>query len=379
MASTTIRQMQFPFLDLKAQYASIRDEVNAAIARVMESQHFIMGPEVKAFEDEVKPQTGAKFVYGCASGSDALLLALMALGVGPGDEVIAPPFTFIATIGAIERLHARTVFVDIDPDTFNLSPKAVAKAITPKTKAIIPVHLFGLSADLDPILEAAAKHKVPVIEDAAQAIGAQYKGKPVGSMGAIGCFSFFPSKNLGGAGDGGLLSTNDPALADRLNILHVHGSRTKYKYEIVGINSRLDAIQAAILRVKLRYLDAWSEGRRRNADTYRRLFAERRLLDFIKPPVEPAGYRSVYNQFTIRAKNRDGLRAHLQNEGIPTEIYYPHSLHTEPAFAHLGYKSGAFPESEKAAAEALAIPIFPELTENQLRSVVDAIADFYKK
>lgn len=379
MASTTIRQMQFPFLDLKAQYASIRDEVNAAIARVMESQHFIMGPEVKAFEDEVKPQTGAKFVYGCASGSDALLLALMALGVGPGDEVIAPPFTFIATIGAIERLHARTVFVDIDPDTFNLSPKAVAKAITPKTKAIIPVHLFGLSADLDPILEAAAKHKVPVIEDAAQAIGAQYKGKPVGSMGAIGCFSFFPSKNLGGAGDGGLLSTNDPALADRLNILHVHGSRTKYKYEIVGINSRLDAIQAAILRVKLRYLDAWSEGRRRNADTYRRLFAERRLLDFIKPPVEPAGYRSVYNQFTIRAKNRDGLRAHLQNEGIPTEIYYPHSLHTEPAFAHLGYKSGDFPESEKAAAEALAIPIFPELTENQLRSVVDAIADFYKK
>ena len=379
MASTTIRQMQFPFLDLKAQYASIRDEVNAAIARVMESQHFIMGPEVKAFEDEVKPQTGAKFVYGCASGSDALLLALMALGVGPGDEVIAPPFTFIATIGAIERLHARTVFVDIDPDTFNLSPKAVAKAITPKTKAIIPVHLFGLSADLDPILEAAAKHKVPVIEDAAQAIGAQYKGKPVGSMGAIGCFSFFPSKNLGGAGDGGLLSTNDPALADRLNILHVHGSRTKYKYEIVGINSRLDAIQAAILRVKLRYLDAWSEGRRRNADTYRRLFAERRLLDFIKPPVEPAGYRSVYNQFTIRAKNRDGLRAHLQNEGIPTEIYYPHSLHTEPAFAHLGYKSGAFPESEKAAAEALAIPIFPELTENQLRSVVDAVADFYKK
>ena len=379
MATTTLRELQFPFLDLKAQYASIRDEVNAAVSKVLESQHFIMGPEVKAFEEEVKPQTGCKHVFGCASGSDALLLALMALGVGPGDEVIAPPFTFIATIGAIERLHARTVFVDIDPEAFNIAPQQLTKAISAKTKAIIPVHLFGLSADLDPILQTAAKHNIAVIEDAAQAIGARYKGKPVGSMGAIGCFSFFPSKNLGGAGDGGLLSTNNPALADKLNVLRQHGSRTKYKYEIVGINSRLDAIQAAILRVKLRYLDSWSDARRRNADRYRQLFAEFKLNDWVKPPVEPQGYRSAYNQFTIRAKNRDALRAHLQNEGIPTEIYYPHSLHTEPAFAHLGYKQGDFPESEKACAEALALPIFPELRESQLRTVVQSVADFYKQ
>lgn len=379
MASTTLCELQFPFLDLKAQYATIRDEVSAAVSEVLESQHFIMGPEVKAFEDAVKPQTGCKFVLGCASGSDALLLALMALGVGPGDEVIAPPFTFIATIGAIERLHARTVFVDIDPATFNMSPQQVAKAITPKTKACIPVHLFGLSADLDPILQAAARHSIPVIEDAAQAIGARYKGKPVGSMGAIGCYSFFPSKNLGGAGDGGLLSTNDAALADKLNVLHVHGSRTKYRYEIVGINSRLDAIQAAILRVKLRHLDGWSEGRRRNAETYRRLFNEFNLLDWVTPPDEPQGYLSVYNQFTIRAKNRDALRTHLRNDGIPTEIYYPHSLHTEPAFAHLGYKKGDFPESERASAEALSLPIFPELAEAQLRTVAQSIADFYKQ
>lgn len=379
MATTTLRELQFPFLDLKAQYATIRDEVNSAVARVLESQHFIMGPEVKAFEEEVKPQTGCKFVFGCASGSDALLLALMALGVGPGDEVIAPPFTFIATIGAIERLHARTVFVDIDPETFNMAPQKVAKAITPKTKAIIPVHLFGLSADLDPIIEIAAKHRIAVIEDAAQAIGARYKGKPVGSMGEIGCYSFFPSKNLGGAGDGGLISTNDPGLADKLNVLRQHGSRTKYKYEMVGINSRLDAIQAAILRVKLRHLDSWSEGRRRNADRYRQLFSEFKLNDSVKAPIEPKDCRSVYNQFTIRAKKRDALRAHLQGEGIPTEIYYPHSLHTEPAFAHLGCKQGDFPESEKASAEALALPIFPELSDSQLRTVVQSIADFYKQ
>lgn len=378
MAPTTVSTSRFPFLDLKAQYATIRSEINAAVARVLESQHFILGPEVSSLEQELIPFTGCRFVYGCASGSDALLLALMALGIGPGDEVIAPPFTFVATIGAIERLRAKTVFVDIDPDTFNLSPKKVAAAITPRTKAIIPVHLFGLSADLDPILQTAAKQKIAVIEDAAQAIGARYKQKPVGSMGTMGCFSFFPSKNLGGAGDGGLVTTNDAELADRLKVLRTHGSKTKYRYELLGFNSRLDALQAAILRVKLNYLDSWTEGRRHNADRYRELLAEHGLNDKVQAPKEPDGYRHVYNQFTIRVRDRDSLRAHLQKDAIPTEIYYPFPLHLEPAFAHLGCKQGDFPETEKACAEAVSLPIYPELTDEQLQAVVHRIAEFYQ-
>jgi len=377
MAPTTVATSQFPFLDLKAQYATIRAEITAAVTRVLESQHFILGPEVAALEEELKPTTGCRYVYGCASGSDALLLALMALGIKPGDEVIAPPFTFVATIGAIERLGARTVFVDIDPGTFNVCPKLVAKAITGKTKAVIPVHLFGLSADLAPIMEAAGKYEVPVIEDAAQAIGARYKEKPVGSIGAIGCYSFFPSKNLGGAGDGGIVSTNDPAIADALKVLRTHGSKTKYRYELLGINSRLDALQAAILRVKAKYLDAWTEGRRRNADRYRELFKKYGLERKVNPPTEPAGSRHVYNQFTIRVERRDALRAHLQQDGIPTEIYYPYPLHLEPAFAHLGYKKGDFPETERACTEAVSLPIYSELTDDQLQHVVRSIADFY--
>jgi dTDP-4-amino-4,6-dideoxygalactose transaminase len=301
----------------------------------------------------------------------------MALGIGPDDEVIAPPFTFVATIGAIERLRAKTVFVDIDAETFNLCPEKVAKAVTSRTKAIIAVHLFGLSADLDPLMEIAAKHKMAVIEDAAQAIGAKYKSKRVGSIGMIGCFSFFPSKNLGGAGDGGLMTTNDPDMADRLKILHLHGSRTKYRYELLGMNSRLDAIQAAILRVKLKQLDAWTAGRRHNAERYVELFAEHGLQKWIKPPVAPTGYHHVYNQFTVRAERRDGLRDHLLQRGIPTEIYYPYSLHLEPAFAGLGYKQGDFPVSEKACSEVISLSIFPELGEDNLRSTVRDIADFY--
>lgn len=367
---------QFPFLDLKAQFATIREEVMTAVTRVMDSQVFIMGPEVSALEEEIKPQTGCKHVFGCASGSDALLLALMALGVGPGDEVITVPFTFVATAGAIARLHAKPVFIDIDPVTYNMDPSKIEAAITARTKAIIPVHLFGLSADMDAIMAVANRHGIPVIEDAAQAIGAKYKGKPVGSIGAFGCYSFFPSKNLGGAGDGGLITTSDAALAEKLKVLRVHGSKSKYEYQIIGVNSRLDSLQAAILRVKLRHLDKWAAGRQHNADRYRALFAEQQINKKVEPPACPAGYVHVYNQFTVRVPQRDALKAHLASKGIPTEIYYPHPLHLQPAFSYLGYQAGSTPHAEAASAQVLSVPIYPELKESQLKSVVDAIAEF---
>src|SRR5579883_181181 len=369
---------QFPFLDLKAQYASISGEVEAAVSRVFESEIFIMGPEVSAFEEEIKPQTGCEFVFGCASGSDALLLALMALGIGPGDEVITVPFTFVATVGAIARLHARTVFVDIDPSTFNLDPRKLEAAITPRTKAIIAVHLFGLCADMDAILEVANRKGLPVVEDAAQAIGAQYHGKLAGSMGTFGCFSFFPSKNLGGAGDGGLITTNDPELAETIKLLRNHGSRTKYDYVVLGINSRLDALQAAVLRVKRRYLNQWTDGRRKNAARYRDLFRQSGSDNAIQLPIEPKDRFHIYNQFTLRTARRDEMKAHLASEGIPSEIYYPHPLHLEPAFRDLGYAAGAFPEAEKCAGEVLSLPIYPELKDEQLQAVVHAIADFHE-
>jgi dTDP-4-amino-4,6-dideoxygalactose transaminase len=368
--------MQFPFLDLKAQFATIRDEVMAAVNRVMESQHFIMGPEVNALEEEIKAQVGCQYVLGCASGSDALLLALMALGIGPGDEVITVPFTFVATAGSIARLHAKPVFVDIDSATFNMDPAKLEAAITPRTKAIMPVHLFGLSADLDPILEISTRHGIAVIEDAAQAIGAKYKGKPVGSMGTFGCYSFFPSKNLGGAGDGGLITTDDPALAAKLKLLREHGSRTRYDYEILGMNSRLDALQAAILRIKLKYLDGWISGRQRNADRYRQLIQERGLSKHVQVPACPSYATHVYNQFTIRVRQRDQLKTHLAQQGIPSEIYYPHPLHLQPAFANLGYRPGSMPESEAACREVLSLPIYPELADQQLQIVVKAIAEW---
>lgn len=371
------RKPQFPFLDLKAQFSTIRDEVMAAVTRVMEAQYFILGPEVSSFEEEVKEQVGCAHAIGCASGSDAIVLALMALGVGPGDEVIAPPFTFVATAGSISRLGARPVFVDVDPQTYNLDTRQLEKLITPKTKAIIPVHLFGLSAEMDTILDIARRHKVAVIEDAAQAIGARYHGKPVGSMGTIGCFSFFPSKNLGGAGDGGLVTTNDPAIAERLKILRVHGSRRKYEYELLGMNSRLDSIQAAILRVKLKYLDRWAEGRRRNAQRYDRLIAEHNLNGKITPPVTPSNHLHVFNQYTIRTSRRDALKAYLQQQGIPTEIYYPHPLHLQPAFANLGYRPGSMPVSEQASEQVLSLPIFTELAAEQQVAVVAEIANFF--
>lgn len=366
----------FAFLDLKAQFDSIHEEVMAAIARVMESQHFILGPEVAALEKEIAEVVDCKFAIGCASGSDALLLALMAYGIGPGDEVITTPFTFVATAGSIARLGAKPVFVDIEPRTYNLDPARLESAITSRTRAIMPVHLFGLSADMNPILEIARRHVLPVIEDAAQAIGAEYHGRQIGSLGEIGCYSFFPSKNLGGAGDGGMIVTNSPDLADRLRVLRTHGSRQKYRYELLGMNSRLDALQAAILRVKLKYLAGWASDRQRNAERYASLFAEHGLTDDVKLPISRPGCVHVYNQFVIRVRHRDDLKSFLQQQGVPTEIYYPSPLHVQPAFASLGHRDGDFPVCESASKEVLAMPIYPELPESQQRATVEVIAEF---
>jgi dTDP-4-amino-4,6-dideoxygalactose transaminase len=367
----------FDFLDLRAQFASIREEVMAAVGRVFESQYFILGPEVKLFEEEVAAKLGAKFAVGCASGTDALILSLMAAGIGPGDEVITTPFSFIATAGSIAHVGAKPVFVDIDPVTFNINPALIAAAITPKTRAIMPVHLFGLPADLDPILEIATAKGLLVIEDAAQAIGSCYNDRFIGTIGDFGCFSFFPSKNLGGAGDGGLITTNDPARAERLRMLRGHGSKKKYYHDILGTNSRLDALQAAVLRVKLPHLDSWAAGRQNRAARYRKLFDEKNLVSFVTyPPQPPAKFHHVYNQFTIRAPLRDDLREALRIAGVPTEIYYPLCLHLQPAFQYLGYKAGALPVAEKASREVLSLPVFPELKDAQQDLVVQSIAAF---
>lgn len=379
-ASPAAIKPAFDFLDLKAQFRSIRAEVMDAIVRVMESQVFILGPEVKALEEEYAKEFGSKFVISCASGSDALLLALMAAGVGPGDEVITTPFSFVATAGSIARVGAKPVFVDIDPATFNLDTKQINTAISPRTKAVMPVHLFGLAADMNSIKTAIAKTNIAVVEDAAQAIGSKYNNEFVGNIGDFGCFSFFPSKNLGGAGDGGLVTAQTPEAADKLRLLRVHGSRKKYHHEILGTNSRLDAIQSAILRVKLRHLADWTNGRRAKAQRYRNLFEELNLSQIVVAPQEPtSGYGHVYNQFSIRCNERDALRDHLRDAGIPTEIYYPIPLHLQPAFSYLGYKQGDFPQAEAASLQVLALPVFPELTEEQQRSVVQAIADFYRR
>jgi len=348
-----------------------------AVTRVMESQQFILGKEDEALERELAQRVGVSAAVGCASGTDALMLALQALGVDAGDEVVTTPFTFVASAGAIARLGAKPVFVDIQPDTFNLDPNQIERALTSRTRAIIPVHLFGLAADLDPILEVARAHRLPVVEDAAQSIDARYHGSKVGSLGEVGCFSFYPSKNLSGAGDGGLLTTNDPELADRLRVLREHGSRKRYSYEVLGTNSHLDEIQAAILRVKLPHLDAWTAARRRNAQRYAAIFKECGLGDWVKLPVEPPGLFHVYNQFTVRCPERDRLREFLQRRGIPSQIYYPFPLHLQPAFSYLGYRAGVFPESEKASQEVLSFPIYPELSAEQQAAVGRATAEFY--
>lgn len=365
------------FLDLKAQFASIREDVLKAVESVFESQHFILGKEVQLLEQEIASFVGVPEAVGCASGSDALYLSLLALHIGRGDEVITTPFTFVATAGAIARTGAKPVFVDIDPVTYNIDASQIEAAITDKTRAIIPVHLFGLAADLDAILEIANRHNVAVVEDAAQAIGATYRGRQVGGFGLCGCFSFFPSKNLGCAGDGGLITTPDAQIADELRLLRAHGSRKKYQYEILGTNSRLDALHAAILRVKLPHLQGWAGKRAEHAELYKTLFESTGLTNILGLPSTPDGRTHVYNQFVIRAPRREELRAFLDSEGIPTDVYYPSPLHVQPAFSYLGYGHGSFPAAEKASTEVLALPVYPELARQDQERIVNTISDFY--
>jgi dTDP-4-amino-4,6-dideoxygalactose transaminase len=361
--------MSVPLLDLQAQYATIADEIQAAIGRVIASQGFILGPEVTACESEIAAYCGARHGIGVSSGTDALLAALMALEIGPGDEVITSPFTFFATAGAIARLGATPVFADIDPISFNIDPAAIERVITPRSRAIIPVHLYGQCAHMAPILDLAKRHGLAVVEDAAQAIGSSYEGRPAGSMGTMGCFSFFPSKNLGAFGDGGMVVTNDDQLAERLRTLRAHGSKPKYFHSMVGGNFRLDALQAAVVRVKLPYLERWTEARRRNAALYDRLLAD--LPGVVTP--KPRFERHVFNQYVIRGPERDRIQAALKERGIGTEIYYPLPLHRQDCFAYLGYSLGSLPQAEQAAKDVLALPIYPELKETQIAEVVAGI------
>ena len=364
-----------PLLDLQAQYRPLRDEILAAITRVCDSQRFILGPEVDALEREIARTLGAAEAVTMSSGTDAILATLMALGIGPGDEVITPTFSFFATAGCVARVGATPVFVDIDPATYNVDPESIRRAITPRTKAIMPVHLYGLLADMETVMSAAAERSIPVIEDACQAIGATRHGRQAGTIGAAGCFSFFPSKNLGAFGDAGLVTTNDPGLATELRLLRNHGAEPKYFHKRIGGNFRLDAIQAAVLRVKLPHLGGWSDARRANARRYDELFKARGLEGRIGLPMEPPGSHHIFNQYVIRVPDRDRVREHLTAQGIGTEIYYPVPFHVQECFASLGYSAGAFPHAEKAAAEVLAIPIYGELTLEQQHAVVAALAD----
>jgi len=370
--------MKVPLLDLKAQYHSIKAEIVAAIDAVFESQHFILGPAVEECERRIAEYSACKFAVGVTSGTDALLIALMAEGIGPGDEVLTTPFTFFATAGSVARVGAKPVFVDICPKSYNIAASKIEKHLTKNTKAIMPVHLFGQCAEMDPILEIAGRHGLVVIEDAAQAIGAEYKGRRAGAMGHYGCFSFFPSKNLGGGGDGGMVVTQDPERAEKLKIFRVHGSKPKYYHKVIGGNFRLDALQAAIVSAKLPHLDAWTAARQANARRYRQLFQEAGLVDhgLVTLPYEAAERRHIYNQFVIRVPRRDDLRKHLADQGIGTEIYYPVPLHVQECFRYLGYREGDCPHSEAAARDTVALPIYPELTEEQIRYVVDTVRSF---
>ncbi|GAB4311107.1 MAG: DegT/DnrJ/EryC1/StrS family aminotransferase [Candidatus Bipolaricaulota bacterium] len=396
--------MPIPILDLTRQYASIKPEIDAAIQRVVESGRFILGPEVEALETEIAAYCGVKHAIGVASGTDALLLSLRAAGVGPGDEVIVPSFTFFATAGVVHNVGATPIFCDIDPRTFNLDPADVRRILTtdagprttdhglstthhglrtthhgPRTppKAVIPVHLYGQMADMDEIMELAHEFGLYVIEDAAQAIGAEYKGRKAGTIGHLGCFSFFPTKNLGAYGDGGMVVTDDDELAERVRVLRVHGSRPKYYHHLVGYNSRLDALQAAILRAKLPHLDEWTAARRRLAARYDELLAG---VSGIVLPHRAAGRTHIFHQYTVRVLHgkRDALREHLKAHGIGTEVYYPLPLHLQRCFAHLGYREGELPESERASREALSLPMFPELTDQEQDKVVGAVTMFFR-
>jgi dTDP-4-amino-4,6-dideoxygalactose transaminase len=371
--------MRIPLLDLNRQYEAIAAEVNPAVLSVLSSHQYILGPEVRELEREIASYCDSKYAVGCASGSDALLLAFMALDIGPGGEVITTPFSFFATAGSIARLGAKPVFVDIDPVTFNIDPALVEPAVTGSTKAILPVHLFGQCAEMEPIDAVASRHGVPVIEDAAQAIGSQYHGKRAGSLALMATLSFYPTKNLGGVGDGGMITTSDEAISRKLTALRAHGAVTKYFHDMLGINSRLDSIQAAVLRVKLRHLDQWAEARRHNAEAYNAMFAQSGLLErgLVHLPTEAKDRLHIYNQFVIRADRRDELRDFLKEQGVGSEVYYPLPLHLQPCFSSFGYKQGQFPVAEAACKEALALPVFPELSLDELHYVVGAVRSFY--
>jgi dTDP-4-amino-4,6-dideoxygalactose transaminase len=363
-----------PLLDLQAQYRPLRTELLAAIERVCDSQRLILGEEVDALERELADALEVEHAVTVSSGTDAILATLMALGIGAGHEVITSTYSFFATAGCVSRLGATPVFVDIDPVTCNLDPDGVRRALTPRTRAVMPVHLYGLAADMDPLMDISSAAGIANIEDACQAIGARYKGRQVGGIGTIGCFSFFPSKNLGAFGDGGLVVTRDAALAREVRLLRNHGAEPKYLHKRIGGNFRLDALQAAVLRVKLPHLPEWTEMRRKNAEQYVRLFHEAGLTDVVKLPTEPAGYHHIYNQFVVRMPDRDNVRAALTARQIGTEIYYPVPFHLQECFADLGYCRGAFPHAEEAASTSLALPIYGELTPLQLATVVEAVA-----
>jgi len=373
--------VKVPLLDLKPQYQALKPALDAALLRVAESQYFILGPEVKALEAATAAYSGCKFGIGISSGTDALLIALMALDIGAGDEVITSPYTFFATAGTIARVGARPVFVDIDPGTFNISPEAIERAITPRTRAVMPVHLYGQMADMTAIMRIARKHGLRVIEDAAQAIGSEdSEGRRACSIGDIGCLSFFPTTNLGAFGDAGMCVTNDAKLAAKLMKLRVHGMEPKYYHELIGGNFRLDEIQAAVLNVKLPHLDSWSQARQRNAAFYDAAFKRAPLSGRVMtPPPAPPGARHIYNQYCVRVERRDELRGWLTEHGVGAEIYYPLPLHMQQCFAYLGHKPQDFPESLRASQETLALPIYPELVESQLQYVVDTIAGLFRK
>ncbi|MEJ2247922.1 MAG: DegT/DnrJ/EryC1/StrS family aminotransferase [Acidobacteriota bacterium] len=389
--------MKVPLLDLRAQYATIKDKVNTAVAEVMESQRFVMGDQVLSLEKEIAQLCGVPFALGVASGTDALLLSLKALGVGPGDSVVTVPYTFFATAGAIVNLGARPVFIDIEARSFGMDPEKLAAFLNREctvrpsdnqlvhtgsdtvVKAILPVHLFGQCSDLDPIAEIADRYSLPVVEDACQALGAIYKGRYAGAVGKTGCFSFFPSKNLGGAGDGGMILTSDDQLADRIRLLRTHGENNRYHHSIVGFNSRLDEIQAAVLRIKLPYLEGWSQARRRNAADYGYYFDNESLSEFVDPPVLLPDRSHIFHQYVIRCRRRDELMVFLKNRGVDTQIYYPLSLDEQECFRYLGYRGEHLPCSHAASRETLALPIYPELSDEQKKYVVDSISLFYKQ
>jgi dTDP-4-amino-4,6-dideoxygalactose transaminase len=360
-------------VDVVGQYQTIKQEIDAAIHKVLESGQYVLGKDVGELERSIASYLTVKYAVGCASGTDALQVAMMALGIGPGDEIITTPFTFVATTETIVLLGAKPVYVDIDPRTFNIDPARIEQALTARTKAIMPVHLYGQPAEMGPIMEIARRHNVRVIEDAAQALGASYKGKKIGSFGDVGCISFFPSKNLGAFGDAGMVVTDDGALDERIRMIVVHGSRERYYHDILGVNSRLDTLQAAILNVKLRYLEEWNAARRRTAARYGELLKKTPVT----PPYVSSTGDHIFHQYTVRCPNRDRLAGYLKERGIPHAVYYPVPLHLQKAYASQGYKRGDFPLTERAAAEVLSLPMHPELNEEQLQYITDAVKSFY--